>query len=159
MRTTLATLAALLLASTAAHAQQFHKNLHYSLSAGRTFAIRAVCPQYGLSLHAHLAGDWAATVGAPNGPCVNNRLGFSFTVPPGAATQSVELFVGWDWPPNPDLKIRLEPDCGGSAGTACALTLVWDPRIGDYTARAAGRFTWPGDEDWYRIDETRTSFE
>ena len=103
----------------------------------------------------HLAGNSAALLADGNGYCVNGRTGFSFIVPGGATTQFVELFVGWSLPPNPDLKIRLEPDCIDGYGTACMLTPVWDPRTGKYVAKASGRFTWPGDEDWYRLDDTQ----
>lgn len=141
-----------LLASTAAHAQAFQRALHYTLPAGGAFAVRALCPAVGdLFLQAYVAG---APVGFFNGFCVNGRAGFSFTVPPGIATQNVDLSVGWDWPQNPNLKIRLESDCAADATTTCTLAPIRDPNSGDVTARASGRFTWPGDEDWYRFDET-----
>ena len=159
MRTFLAALAGLLLfASTAAHAQEFERTITYSLPAGRTFAVRALCLEFGQTLHAHPAGNWAAGLGSGGDNCVNGRTGLTFTVPPGAAMQLIQLVIGWDSPARPDLKIRLDPDCRGDVLTTCALKVARDPR-GRAVGTASGRFTWPGDEDWYRLDRISTHLD
>jgi hypothetical protein len=146
MRIAAAAIAASLFAAPAM-AQQFEREIHYVLPTGGTFAVRALCPLYGaLVLYPHLAGDFAAAVEhSGGGGCVNGRKGLSFTVPPGSA---VDLYVGWDQPMN--FRIRLEHDCGGNAATACTLPALLP---GQEVVRASGRFTWPGDEDWYRLDD------
>jgi hypothetical protein len=131
-----------LLLGTPAHAADF------LLPAG-TYAMRALCPPKGDAYSVVYAGDYASWLSISSGYCVNGRIGTTFTVQP-TTIQPIHIALAYDvGMANP--KLLVEPDCADDASTTC---VIQETVAGSGVGTTTGRFTYPGDIDWFKLVNT-----